>query len=374
MHAAFSAAPRPRPEMKKFPIVLLVALIGGSAWYSLRAKPAGAGKEAASEKSFARAEKRDIDFSIEISGDVMPASQLDVKPEVGGKLKALHVEPGDTVKAGDLLVEVDDRDLLTEKASVQTEIDGAKLSVDKNRKNFERSKELFDQKLISREVFDNLSSEYAISENTFLKAQRKLELVEDKLRKTKVIAPSDGTVLTAPVIEGQVVIAAASVNSGTTLMTIANLEKLLVETHVNQVDVARLEAGKSVKLHAESIKDLELEARIFFIAPIATVKNNVKGFQVQALIEKPNARLRPGMTVSMTVPVASADDALSVPISAVFKGDGGKKVVYVKTGENSEKREVKIGVTNIDYAQILNGLKEGEEILLTEPDKAKKRS
>ena len=360
--------------MKKFPVILLVALIGGGAWYSLRDKPAGPGKEAASEKSFARAEKRDIDFSIEISGDVTPASQLDVKPEVGGKLKALHVEPGDTVKAGDLLVEVDDRDLLTEKASVQTEIDGAKLSVDKNRKNFERSKELFDQKLISREVFDNLSSEYAISENTFLKAQRKLELVEDKLRKTKVIAPSDGTVLTAPVIEGQVVIAAASVNSGTTLMTIANLEKLLVETHVNQVDVARLEAGKSVKLHAESIKDLELEARIFFIAPIATVKNNVKGFQVQALIEKPNARLRPGMTVSMTVPVASADDALSVPISAVFKGDGGKKVVYVRTGENSEKREVKIGVTNIDYAQILNGLKEGEEILLTEPDKAKKRS
>ena len=351
--------------MKKFPVILLVALIGGGAWYSLRDKPGSTGKEAVSDKTFARAEKRDIEFSIEISGDVTPASQLEVKPEVGGKLKALHVEPGDTVKAGDLL---------TEKSSVQTEIDGARLSMDKNRKNFERSQELFEQKLISREVFDNLSSEFAISENTMLKAQRKLELVEDKLRKTKVIAPSDGTVLTAPVIEGQVVIAAASVNSGTTLMTIANLEKLLVETHVNQVDVARLEAGKSVKLHAESIKDLELVARIFFIAPIATVKNNVKGFQVQALIEKPNARLRPGMTVTMTVPVASADDALSVPISAVFKGDGGKKVVYVKTGGTSEKREVKIGVTNIDYAQILNGLNEGEEILLSEPDKAKKRS
>ena len=169
-------------------------------------------------------------------------------------------------------------------------------------------------------------------------------------------------------------IAAASVNSGTTLMTIANLEKLLVETHVNQVDVAKLAQDQRVKLRAESLKDLEMDARISFIAPIATVKNSIKGFQVQALIEKPNARLRPGMTVSMTVPVASADDALSVPISAVFKGDGGKKVVYVRTGENSEKREVKIGITNIDYAQILNGLKEGEEILLTEPDKAKKRS
>ena len=200
-----------------------------------------------------------------------------------------------------------------------------------------------------------------------------MQILEDKLRKTKVLSPMDGTVLTVPVIEGQVAIAAASVNNGTTLMTIANLGKLLVETHINQIDVARLQPNQVVKLHAESLKDADMEARISFIAPIATPKNSVKGFQVQALIEKPNPQLRPGMTVNLTIPLASANDAVSVPISAVFKGEGKKKIVYVRNGEITETREVTIGVTNTDYAQVISGVEQGEEILLVEPDRAARK-
>ena len=361
--------------MKKILLIAALALAVGGGWYFTGGgKPAPPKSASAENPLIAVAARRDIDFSVEVSGDVTPAFQLEVKPEVGGKLKALHVRAGETVKSGDLLVEIDDRDLLSEKESVLTEIEGAKLAMEKSQRNYERSRELHTQKLISREVFDNLMAEYQIAENGMTKAQRKLQLVEDKLVKTKVRAPSDGTVLTVPVIEGQVVIAAASVNNGTTLMTIANLTKLLVETHINQVDVAKLELNQAVKLSAESLRDLEMEASIFFIAPIATVKSNVKGFQVQALIEKPNARLRPGMTVNMTVPIASANDALSIPISGVFKSEGSKRVVYVSHGAETEKREVKVGVTNIEYAQILEGLSEGETILLVEPHRTPKRS
>jgi RND family efflux transporter MFP subunit len=357
--------------MKKLVIFLLLALAAGGGWLAWNRKPAPekAAQAAVADKPIARAERRDIAFSIEVSGDVTPAAQLDVKPEVGGKIKALHVVPGQQVKEGDLLVEIDDRDLLTERDSANTEIEGAKLGMEKSRKNYERSKELFEAKLISQEVFDNLSSEFALAENGWVRAQRKLQLVEDKLRKTKVIAAQDGTVLTVPVIQGQVAIAAASVNSGTTLMTIANLSKLLVETHINQVDVAKLELNQPVRLRVESLKDVEMEAKISFIAPIATVKNNVKGFQVQAIIEEPNPRMRPGMTVNMTVPIASAEDAVSVPIGAVFKGEGNKKVVYVRNGDGTERREVKVGVTDISHAQILKGVNEGEEILLVEPER-----
>ncbi|MEI9895300.1 MAG: efflux RND transporter periplasmic adaptor subunit [Chthoniobacter sp.] len=304
----------------------------------------------------------------------MPATQLDIKAEVGGKVKKMHVLPGQTVKKGDVLAEIDDSVLLTDKDSALTEIEGAKLAMEKAKKNYERSRDLFEQKLVSLEVFDNTTAEFQIAQNDLVKAQRKLQQVEDQLHFARVVAPSDGTVLTVPVVEGQVIIAAASVNSGTTLMTIADLRKLLVQTHINQVDVARLELSQAVKLRAESLKDLEMEASISFIAPVATVTNNVKGFDVQALIEKPSARLRPGMTVNMTVPIARADDALSVPISAVFKGEGNTKIVYVRKGETTEKRQVKVGVTNIEFAQILQGVDEGEQILLVEPDKAQKRS
>ncbi|MDR3401648.1 MAG: efflux RND transporter periplasmic adaptor subunit [Chthoniobacter sp.] len=361
--------------MQKILLILAaVAAIGGGVY-------AGKGKlfsrqndQDMPDKFVARAEKRDIDFSVEVSGDVMPATQLDIKAEVGGKVKKLHVLPGQTVKQGDVLAEIDDSVLLTDKDGALTEIDGAKLAMEKAKKNYERSRDLFEQKLVSRELFDNTTAEFQIAENDLVKAQKKLQQVDDQLHFARVVAPSDGTVLTVPVVEGQVIIAAASVNSGTTLMTIADLRKLLVQTHINQVDVARIELSQPVKLRAESLKDLEMEASISFIAPVATVTNNVKGFDVQALIEKPNPRLRPGMTVNMTVPIAKADDALSVPISAVFKGEGNTKIVYVRKGETTEKRLVKVGVTNIEHAQILEGVSEGEQILLVEPDKAQKRS
>ena len=361
--------------MKKLLVLLALAALLGIGWHFYKDKlPSSAKDQPALDPFTAIAEKRNLDFTVEISGDVAPASQLDVKSEVGGKLKALHVIAGQTVKEGEVLVEIDDRDLLSEKDSADTEIEGAKLSMEKSKKNYERSRELFQEKLISREVHDNLTAEYQISENSLVKAQRKLQLVTDKLRKTRVIAPSAGTVLTVPVIEGQVVIAAASVNSGTTLMTIANLSKLLVETHINQVDVAKIELNQDVKLRAESLKDLELEATIAFIAPVATVKNNVKGFQVQALIENPSPRLRPGMTVNVSIPIAAASDAVSVPISAVFKGEGKKKVVYVRNGESTEQREVKVGITNTDHAQIIKGVQEGEEVMLVEPHRLQKKS
>ncbi len=351
------------------------AVIGGGVYYGKDKIFSHKSDQDVSDKFMARAEKRDIDFSVEISGDVMPAIQLDVKAEVGGKVKKLHVLPGQTVKKGDLLAEIDDSVLLTDKDGALTEIEGAKLAMEKAKKNYERSRDLFEQKLVSREVFDNMTSEFEISSNGLSKAQKKLQQVEDQLHFARVVAPRDGTVLTVPVVEGQVIIAAASVNSGTTLMTIADLRKLLVQTHINQVDVARLELSQPVKLRAESLKDLEMEATISFIAPVATITNNVKGFDVQALIDKPSTRLRPGMTVNMTVPISHADDALSVPISAVFKGEGNKKVVYVRKGDTTEKREVKIGVSNIEHAQILQGVSEGEEIMLIEPEKAgQKRS
>jgi RND family efflux transporter MFP subunit len=363
--------------MKKLLTLAIIAALVGGGWFAKSRDWFGFFQKTDSTElddvPTALAEKKDIDFSIQVSGDVMPDTQLDVKTEVGGRIKALHVEPGDTVKAGDLLVEIDDTDILSELDSAKTEIDGATLSVTRSERNFERAKDLFEGKLISQEAFDNLSSELDLARNSHTKAQKKMQLVQDKLTKTKVLAPTDGTVLTVPVVEGQVAIAAASVNSGTPLMSIANLTKLIVETHVNQVDVSKLAIKQQVKLLAESLKDEEMQAEIIFIAPVATIRNGIKGFTVRASIQQVSARMRPGMTVQMTIPIAHAGAAVSVPISAVFKGAGNSRVVYVRKGAKTEKRPVKVGVSNTESAQILQGVHEGEEILLNEPERTQKR-
>src|SRR4029434_6524152 len=99
--------------MKKVVVlaVIAAALAGGGWWGVQTGKFGGKDKGALTDRFLARAEKRDINFSVEVSGDVAPAFQLEVKSEVSGKIKGLHVEAGDQVNEGELLVEIDDRDL-----------------------------------------------------------------------------------------------------------------------------------------------------------------------------------------------------------------------------------------------------------------------
>lgn len=366
---------------KSIPIFLILAAVGGL-WLSTgRKSPAAYWKqltqpkpEAIPERYVTQTELRDVDFSIDLSGDVAPEFQLEVKSEVGGKVKALHVEPGQQVKEGDALCEIDDTDLQNQKASVMTEIVGGQLGVDHAQRRYNRGKELYKAKLITKEAFDNLENDFAVAKNDLNKSQRKLQTVNDLISKARIVAPADGTVLQVQVIQGQVVVPAASVNSGTTLMTVADLSKLLITTHVNQVDVARLQLKQSVKLTMESLKEETMEGRIDFIAPVATITNGVKGFKVEAAILKPSPRLRPGMIVNLTVPVSHVERVVTVPVSAIFRGKNDRRVVYVLQGEQPVAREVSVGVTGLDYTEIKRGLKEGERILTVEPRVLQKKA
>jgi RND family efflux transporter MFP subunit len=151
-------------------------------------------------------------------------------------------------------------------------------------------------------------------------------------------------------------------------MSIADLSALEINCHINQVDVARLQVGQEFAFTVDSLGDTRMGGRISSIAPVATITNGVKGFRVELKIENPDPRLRPGMTADVTIPTGNATAVLTVPVSAVFAGKGSGKVAYVKTtAGSSEERAVKVGLSNIDVAEILSGLEENETVLLTRP-------
>jgi len=345
--------------------LVFVGLLGVAAWFIFAGDSAGKKNDEVPADLVAQAVRRDIETKLLLTGEISPAFSVEVKSEISGKVKELHVSTGEFVERGAPLVTIDDTDLMTERQGAKTEVQGARLEVDKRRGNYERAKSLFEEKLISKEVFSNLQSDLLIAENSFVRAQARLQTVDDKLSKTRIMAPATGTVLSVPVTEGQVVVGATSVNNGTVLLSFADLKRLMIDTHVNQMDINNLKIGDYLYIQMQGEEE-PVRAKVEFIAPVASVKNNIKGFAVQGFIESNDPRLRPGMSLSLELPVAHAKEAISVPIAAVFT-DQNEKVVYVRSGGELQRRTVRVGLSNFSFAEITDGLEEGEEILLIQP-------
>lgn len=362
--------------MKKW-IVLLVVL-GAAAWgYSKwrAANPADQQAGMQARTTEAPVEARDINFSVGAAGDIGPAEQVSVRPEVNGRIDLLPVDIGDSVKKGDLLFTLDDRDLQIEKGSRDTEIARTKLQLEQSERNYRRSEELYKGNLISQELYEDSRTQFELAKNAIQRAEKELELVADRLRKTRIEAPFDCTVLTRPVSIGQAVSGSGGFNSGTEVLSIANLNDLVINAHINQADVTRLKVEQEVAVSVEAVPGLHIVGKVERIAPQATIKNNIKGFAARILLKDVDKRVRPGMTANIKIPVASASNVVAVPLGAVFTEPNPdtqamERYVYVKKGSDFVRQNVQIGVSDYFFAEVQSGLKAGEIVSLELPKSA----
>ncbi len=371
--------------MKVF-LTLLVAAgisVGGFwVWKQWQRKQA----EAADAKivSIANVEARDISFAITAAGEIGPADQVSVRPEINGKIAELPVDIGDPVKKGQLLCRLDDTDLQTEKVTQLSQVAGAKLQieaatlqVERTEREFKRNDSLFQNRLVAQDIFDNARTDFRVAQNSLQLAKNALERavsalkqVDDKLAKTRIEAPFDCTVLTRPVSLGQTVSGSGGFNSGTEILSVANLNDMIITAHINQADVTRMKNGQPVEVQVESVPGLKMQALVERIAPQAVIKNGIKGFSARIAIKELDPRVRPGMTSILSIPVASVENALSVPLSAVFT-ERGERYVYVKSDEEFEKRTVQIGISDLSFAEVQGGLQAGDVVALELPSKIK---
>ena len=360
--------------MKKWLIILIV--IGGTvggAWYlrnqNLAAETAA---KSSARPTSAKVESRDINFSITAAGEIGPAEQVSVRPEVNGRILLLPVDIGDAVRQGDLLFQLDDRDLQIERESQQKEIERAKLTIEQAERNYLRSQALFAEKLISKELAEDTKTQYELAKNTLGRAEKAMELVEDRLSKTRIVAPFDCTVLTRPVSVGQAVSGSGGFNSGTEVLTIANLTDMIINAHINQADVSRLSPQQEVAVQVEAVAGLKMVGKVERVAPQATIRNNIKGFSVRILLENVAPSVRPGMTANIQIPVAAAAGVVAGPLAAVFTERNPdthqmERFVYVTKNNRFERRLVRIGVADYFFAEVQQGLAPGEVVSLEQP-------
>ena len=366
-------------EMKKwiFAALLLAAgYLGYTQWGSLQAKWRSG--EGPVRLATAPVIQTNINFAVNAAGEIGPAEQVSVRPEINGKIDLLPVDLGDRVKSGDLLFKLDDKELQQQKASSLTAIERARLELGKAERDHKRAEEMVAAKLISQELYDNTKTTYELAKNSLDRSQKELAIIEERLTKTEVRAPFDCTILTRPVSMGQAVSGSGGFNSGTEVLTIADLNSMVINAHVNQADVPRLKVNQTVEVAVEAVSGLVVTGVVERIAPQATIKNNIKGFAARVLLKNVDQKVRPGMTANVKIPVASAENVVAVPLAAVFTEKSVEAVqmerfVYVQAGEAFEKRPVQVGVSDFFFAEIQSGLKPGEVVALELPKEEREK-
>jgi len=353
-------------------VIVILGLAGGAYWFWKNRATTGNGGRMSTRPTTAEVIQTNINFAVNAAGEISPAEQVSVRPEINGRIETLPVDLGDNVKKGDLLFKLDDAELQQQRASNLTDIERAKLELEKAERDFKRAEELRNDKLISQELFDDTRTSYQLAKNALERSQKDLAIIEERLTKTEVRAPFDCTVLTRPVSIGQAVSGSGGVSGGTEVLTIADLTSMVINAHVNQADVPRLRVNQRVEVAVEAVVGLSVTGVVERIAPQATIKNNIKGFAARILLKNVDPRIRPGMTANVKIPVASADNVTAVPLAAVFtekNPETGRyeRFVYVQKDGTFEKRNVKVGVADYFFVEIQDGLAAGEIVSLELP-------
>ncbi len=366
--------------MRIWILIIAVLGLGAGGYYGFnqwqKAKAAAAIPD---RPTTAPVEVRDIHFAVNAAGEIAPAEQVSVRPEINGIILVLPVDVGDRIKKGDLLFKLDDSELQQQKASNLTDIEKAKLSLDKGERDYKRAQQLLADKLISQELYDDTKTSFDLARNALERAQKDLAITDERLTKTEVRAPFDCTVLTRPVSIGQAVSGSGGFNSGTEVLTVADLNAMIINAQVNQADVPRLKPGESVEVTIEAVAGLKITGQVERISPQATIKNNIKGYPARIALKDVDPRVRPGMTANVKIPVASADNVTAVPLAAVFTEKNPdtqqlERFAYVQQGDTWEKRNVKVGISDYFFAEIQDGLKPGETVSLELPKEERDRA
>ena len=368
-------APRVQPSRGLLIALLAVGLTGCRA---------ASGGEEASEYPFriAAVERGPIRVTIEETGLVEPERQIVVKSPISGVVRQLHVREGDSVRAGRLMATiVPDIAQANALAQLSSEISGGEISVGNLRREYERAQELEARDLISDSDVETARVALAQAENDLRTARERLRLMEESgVRATegeqsaRISAPSPGVVILRGVEEGETVMGGTSVfGGGTELFTIADLSTLLVKAAVNEVDIGKVENGDTVAITVDAFPDDTATGVVRLVPPAARQQDRIRVFDVEIEVLAGAHILRPGMTANVRIAGPSRDDVVRIPVEAVFFIEGSPIVYKVASGE-TERTSVTLGLSDLSYVEILDGLEEGDSVALEDPREAARRA
>lgn len=263
-------------------------------------------------------ERRDIVIDAQASGVVEPIAIVEVKSKASGMVTRVAVETGSMVKPGDLLVQVDTRDVNNQLEQAKADLDAAQAKYDVSQNQKKRSDDMFAAKVITAQEHETASLELRNANTARVRALTNLDLAQQRLDDARVTASVYGTVIERTVSEGVVIASATgSVSGGTTLLKMANLSQVRVRALFNESDIGLVRGGQVAAVNVDAYQNRPFIGVVEKIEPQAIIQQNVTLFPVLITLDNSEGLLKPGMNGEVTVTVSNLPNVLAVPNDAV---------------------------------------------------------
>jgi HlyD family secretion protein len=262
--------------------------------------------------------RRTITQEAVASGAVEPINVVDVRSKSSGQISEMTVETGSQVKKGDLLVQLDTRDVRNQYDQAKADLDAANAKLKVSETQLKRNEELFKQKIITAQELETAQLDYTNSQASIIRAKTSLDLAQQRLEDATVRAPISGTIIAKTVSLGQVIASAtSSASGGTSLLQMADLSVVRVRANFNETDIAYVSPGQEATATFDAYPDRPFRGVVEKIEPQAVVQQSVTMFPVLVTLQNSDGSLKPGMNGEVSVLVDSRENALAVPNDAI---------------------------------------------------------
>ena len=275
-------------------------------------------KEKALPVTTAVVQRRDIVIDAQASGVVEPINVVEVKSKAGGVINTVPVETGTLVKRGDLLVQVDTRDVNNQLEQAKADLDAAQEKYNVSVAQKKRSDDMFAAKVITAQEHETAALDLRNSNTALIRARTALDLAQQRVDDARVTAPSAGTIIERTVSEGMVIASASSsVSGGTTLLKMADLSRVRVRALFNESDIGLVRGGQIASVSVDAYQNRPFTGTVEKIEPQAVIQQNVTMFPVLITLNNEEGLLKPGMNGEVTVTVTELPNVVAVPNDAV---------------------------------------------------------
>lgn len=335
--------------------------------------------------------KGTISSTITATGTIEAIKTVQVGTQVSGVIEKIFVDFNSQVKKGQLLAQIDETPLLAQLEQSKASVDQADAQVKYQKATFDRYKALIEKRLIAQSDFDLAEYNYNNAKAQLSSAKSVYDKNKINLSYARIYSPIDGIILNRAVDEGQTV--AASFNTPT-LFSIANdLTQMRVEAKVDEADIGQIRMDQRVEFTVDAYPDQKFAGAVTEIRIQPVVTSNVVTYTVIVQASNPELKLMPGMTANINIFVNEKKDILVIPGKAIrFTPDEITYAAYLKTVSDADaqkmmpkiqpaqkdqnfiwtkngavihRKEVKIGTNDGINYELVSGLNEGDEIVLS---------